>query len=112
MDKETFNKYYQNLLRKASAKRTEKEIEYFSTEDVLRSFRAIANFRGTTTPVTIMDLSARALVSISGMVNNRFTLDEPLEDERPTLEQWDEKFIDALNYLIKLYASIREYRDE
>ena len=111
MNKETFDKYYRNILRKASDKRREKESEYFSTQDLLGNFRRIAIFRGTQTPVTIMDLGAKSMQSISDMVNAEFIADGLLPDELPTLEQWDEKFIDAINYLVKLYASIREERE-
>ena len=112
MDKETFDKYYRNLLQKATKKRAEKEAEYFSKEDVLNSFRRTADFRDVMVPVSIMDLAAKSLVSISDMVDREFLGDCPLPDELPTLAQWDEKFIDAINYLLKLYASIREEREE
>jgi len=113
MTKETFDKYYRNLLRKAADKRKKKENEYFSTHDVLGNFRRIAIFRSTETPITIMDLGAKSLQSLSDMVNFEFSPDdESLPDECVTLEQWDEKFVDAINYLLKLYASIREEKDE
>ena len=113
MEKNTFDKYYQNLLRKASAKRKEKEEEYFSVKDILANFRRIAIFRNTSTPIAIMDLGSKALQSISDMVNSDFAGETPLIIEGAhTLEQWDEKFVDAINYLFKLYASIREERDE
>lgn len=112
MNKETFDKYRNNLLRKAADKRREKEKEYFSTEDSLASFRRVASFRGAPTPSTIMDLGSKSLESISSMVNNEFYPPKPLSDEIPTLEQWDEKFVDAINYLLKLYASVREERGE
>jgi len=111
MNKETFDKYKNNLLRKAADKRKEKEEEYFSTKDSLGNFRRIAVFRNSSTPVAIMDLGAKSLQSISDMVNDEF-LGDDLGDEKPTLAQWDEKFVDAINYLLKLYASVREARGE
>jgi len=113
MSKEMYDKYYRNLLQKASKKRVEKEDEYFSTEDVLLNLRKIGSFRDQTTPVAIMNLGTKSLQSISDMVNFEFEKDiELLPDEQSTLAQWDEKFIDAINYLFKLYASIREFRGE
>jgi len=109
MNKETFEKYYRNLLRKASDKRREKEHEYFSEGDLLSNFRKIASFRESTTPEAIMNLGSKSIQSISIMINHDYQ-DSRLLDEQFTLEQWDEKFVDALNYLIKLYASIREER--
>uniref|UniRef100_A0A6H1ZT77 Uncharacterized protein n=1 Tax=viral metagenome TaxID=1070528 RepID=A0A6H1ZT77_9ZZZZ len=110
MTKDQFDAYKNNLLRKAADIRRAKESEYFSTQDLLGNFRKIASFRGRETPVTIMDLAAKSIVSISDMVNAEWEYEELLIDERFTLEQWDEKFIDAINYLLKLYASIREER--
>jgi len=106
MNKETFDKYYRNLLRKASDVRREKETEYFSEDDLLGNFRAIAEFRGTSMPEAIMNLGAKSIQSISAMVNCEFR--GFLIGEGFTLAQWDEKFVDAINYLVKLYASIRE----
>lgn len=107
MNKATFDAYYRNLLRKASAKRAEKEAEYFSEDDLISNFRRIAAFRDKETPETIMDLGSKQLQSISDMVNYQFGY-MPLPDESYTLEEWDEKFVDAVNYLLKLYAAIRE----
>lgn len=110
MEKSTFEKYYRNILSKASKKRTEKEKEYFSQSDILGNFRKIASFRGKETPVTIMDLGSKSLQSISDMVDEEFLYANKLLDERASLDEWDEKFVDAINYLFKLYASIREER--
>lgn len=109
MDKGTFDKYKNNLLRKASDKRREKEGEYFSESDLLANFRKIAGFRESTTTETIMNLGSKSIQSISDMVNHDFH-DSHLLDDQFTLDQWDEKFVDAINYLLKLYASVREAR--
>ena len=115
MNKETFEKYKNSLLRKAATVRARKEEEYFSTEDSLGNFRTIAAFRHTSTPVSIMDLGAKSIVSISDMVNYNFSglgpNQLPLPEEATTVEEWDGKFVDAVNYLLKLYASIREETD-
>lgn len=107
MNKETFEKYKNNILRKAAAKRTEKEAEYFSKEDLLASFRKVASFRESSTPVAIMNLGSKPIQSISDMVNAEFE-NSHLPEDRTPLEAWDEKFVDAINYILKLYASIRE----
>lgn len=106
MNKETYEKHHRNLLRKASDVRSKKEREYFSESDVLASFRDIARFRKTSTPEAIMNLGAKSIQAISDMVNYEFYSHH--DDEPFTLAQWDEKFVDAINYLFKLYASIRE----
>ena len=111
MNKEIFDKYYRNILQKAAKKRTEKETEYFSTFDVMSNFRKIAKFRDNPLPVVLMDLGAKPIQSISDMVNDQFKRGH-LADESITLAEWDEKFVDSLNYLLKLYASIREIINE
>ena len=109
MNKETYDKYHRSLLRKASDVRSKKEAEYFSEDDLLANFRVIAGFRRTSTPEAIMNLGIKSIQSISDMVNFEFF--DPHPDETSTLEQWDEKFTNAINYLIKLYAAIREARE-
>ena len=103
MTKEVFTSYMKSLVSKAAKVRGEKEEEYFSRGDVLRNFRKIGEFRGDETPRTIMNLWAKTLQSISDTVNEIEDTPDP-----PKLEKWDEKFVDAVNYLFKLYASIRE----
>lgn len=113
MDKETFNKLYQSLLRKAGAVRTAKETEYFSEDNILRSFQRLGNFRNSNTPQAIMNLAGKHFQSLSDMVDAEFPKDSssrPVELSSPEL--WDEKFIDALNYLLKLYAAVKYDRGE
>ena len=110
MNKETYDKYHRTLLRKASEVRSKKEKEYFSEDDLLANFRVIAGFRNTSIPEAIMNLGSKSIQSISDMVNWKFR-DEHAHDEEITIEQWEEKFVDAINYLVKLYAAIREARE-
>ena len=110
MNKDTFNKYYHSLLRKASKVRDEKEEEYLSENDVLSSFRRIARFRERTTPQSIADQWAKHADSISTMVNEEFEHSHAIHCEQYPLEKWDEKFIDLLNLTLKLYVAIQEHR--
>lgn len=113
MDKETFNKLYQSLLRKARNVRDKKETEYFSESNVLRSFQRLGNFRNSNTPQAIMNLAGKHFQSLSDMVDAEFPKDpkkSPVELSSPEL--WDEKFIDSLNYTFKLYAAIKHERGE
>lgn len=99
MTKEEFLKIKKRLDDKARKIREAKEEEYFSTDDVLANLRKIAKFRNKKTPQMIMDLMSKQLVSISDMVDNDVI-------EEFTQEEWDEKFVDILNYTYKLYASL------
>lgn len=105
MKREFFNKCKSHIFRKASEVMRRKEAEYFSEEDVLGNLRKIASFRTKETPEAIMTLLAKPLVSISDMVNNEKDHLDPFP-----MDAWDEKFVDSINYLLKLYASIRENR--
>lgn len=105
MQKEIFNKHYQTLLRKASAVRSAKEAEYFSEHDLLGNFRKLANFRNRLTPQVIMDLGMKSIHSLSDMVDAECDGQQPFSDKL-----WDEKFVDALNYIVKLYAAVMEQR--
>lgn len=102
MDKETFEKYKNQLLKKAANIRREKEEEYHSTTDIIGSFRRIAAFRNKETAQSIVDLAAKQLVSISDMVD---------DEEGYPIEVWEEKIANSLNYLMKLYACIREEKE-
>lgn len=113
MNKDTFNKLYQSLLRKASIVRTNKELEYFSEDNILRSFARIGKFRNSNTPQATMDLAAKHFQSLSDMVDYEFPKDQKNSPVQPfSPDHWDEKFIDSLNYLLKLYAAIKHERGE
>lgn len=101
MTKEEFQKCQAILSKKAASKRAEKEEEYFSAFDLAANFKGIAHLRRTTTPSVIMTLMSKQYQSISDMVNT-IGLDTPYPQD-----VWDEKFVDLLNYLLKLYATIR-----
>ena len=113
MNKNTFNKLYRLLLQKASAVRTAKESEYFSEEDILRNLRRIGKFRNSNTPQVIMNLAAKHFQSLSDMIDYEFPKDSEKSPVQPIApEVWDEKFVDSLNYLFKLYVSIKEERGD
>jgi molybdopterin converting factor small subunit len=101
MKKEEFLKLKKRLTEKANEVMRKKEKEYLSEDDIILNFRKIAKFRSKETPCMIMDLMSKQLVSISDMVNT-------MGYEDYTKDQWDEKFVDVLNYTFKLYASIME----
>lgn len=113
MDKNTFNKLYRLLLQKSSAIRTAKESEYFSEDDILRNFRRIGKFRNSNTPQVIMNLAAKHFQSLSDMVDYEFPKDNDKVPVQPIApEVWDEKFVDSVNYILKLYVAIREERGD
>jgi hypothetical protein len=108
MNKDKFIEYRDHLTEMAARKMADKEKEYLSMADVMASFRVTATFRNQPVPVTIMNHLAKPLQSISAMVDDEFSAEDQYFDSAV----WDEKFIDSINYLQKLYACIKEERSK
>lgn len=110
MTKEEFQKYYNHLMQMAARDRKAGEAEYSSIGDVLRNIRMLATFRNQSSSQILMNQVAKRIGSISLMVDEEFgSANFPLE---PTpIADIDRKFTGAINYLLKLYASIREARE-
>lgn len=80
---------------------------------MIRSFARVGSFRNSNTPQATLDLGAKHLQSISDMVDYEFPKDQSASPVQPiSSEEWDEKFVDAINYLFKLYACIKHERGE
>jgi hypothetical protein len=108
MDHKTFSALTANLLSQASRIRNEKAVEYESEIDRLANFRKAAVLQNCSIPVAISGMMAKHTVSIYDMIETEFNnmnIDPPY-----TLELWREKLIDQINYLLLLYAAIREAR--
>jgi hypothetical protein len=69
----------------------------YANEDVLANFKKSANLRGVTPPQAVSGMMVKHTVSIYDMVESGKTF---------TLDQWDEKITDHLNYLILLRATL------
>jgi hypothetical protein len=111
IDLDTFEHYAKSILDMAAELRDTKHKLYFSTNDVVRSFKKCAQIRNKALPPMIADLMAKHFQSISDMVDSEFGPEETIPVDAPhSLEAWDEKFIDLLNYTLKLYSAIRVIR--
>lgn len=109
MDQKTFNAYANGLMAQASRVRNAKMVEYEAEADRLANFRKAADLSGCSIPEAIKGMMVKHTVSIYDMIEgefNQFNVDPPY-----SLELWREKFIDQINYLLLLYAAIREERD-
>lgn len=69
----------------------------YANEDVLANFKKSANLRGVTPAKAISGMMVKHTVSIYDMVESGKTF---------TIDQWDEKITDHLNYLILLRAAL------
>ena len=109
MNQETFDKYTRRLLTKATQVRHAKRSEYCAEEDRLSNFRKAAHVQDTSIEGAISGMMAKHTVSIYDMVNGEF---ETFDPNAPyPIELWEEKIIDNINYLILLYAAVRESKD-
>lgn len=71
----------------------------YANQDVLANFRKSAHLRGVTMPQAIVGMMVKHTVSIYDMA----------ESGTPySLEVWDEKITDHINYLILLRATLVE----
>jgi len=99
-------------MSQASKVRNTKMEEYEATQDRLANFRKAANLEGTTVPAAIRGMMAKHTVSIYDMIETEFGCGHELLVDLPhSTELWREKLVDQINYLLLLYASVREERD-
>ena len=105
MTHEEFDKTSKRLLTKAAEVRRTKRLEYSSDEDErLSNFKTAARLNSQTVPEAVNGMMSKHVVSIADMVRDEFT-----RKEAPfSLEMWEEKIIDNINYLMLLYAAIKE----
>jgi len=109
MDEKTFNSYANGLLSLAAKVRNAKKVEYEAESDRLANFRKAADLSNETVPKAISGMMIKHTVSIYDMIEgefNKFNTDPPY-----SLELWREKLCDQINYLLLLYAAIREERE-
>lgn len=110
MKQETFNRYANGLMSMAGKVRNLKMEEYMAEEDRLANFRKAANLSGVSVPKAIAGMMVKHTVSIFDMIEDEFGCD-PV-DPISSIEIWREKLVDQINYLLLLYASVREERGE
>ena len=108
MDQKTFNAFANGLMSQATKVRNSKMVEYEAESDRLANFRKAAHLQGCSVPEAIKGMMVKHTVSIFDMIESefgQFNTDPPY-----SLELWREKLVDQINYLLLLYASIREER--
>lgn len=103
-----FDEIAKGLLNLASEVRDNKMVEYNGTEDRLSNFRKAANLLTVSVPIAVQGMMIKHTVSISDMVMNEFSL----QNYTHSIDTWTEKFVDQINYLLLLYASVVEARGE
>lgn len=102
MDKLDFNIVMDDLLFIAKRKMERRAREYSDDSDRLRNFKTAAELRHQTLYQAIAGPMSKHTVSIYDMI------DSP---ESYTVDVWEEKIVDHINYLILLRAAIAEEQE-
>ena len=109
MNPKTFNAYANSLMSQAAKLRNVKMEEYVAEVDRLANFRKAANLTNQSIPASIAGMMVKHTVSIYDMIDAEFGTFQT--DSPHSLEMWREKIIDQINYLLLLYAAVREDRE-
>lgn len=82
-----------------------KSIEYTEgSDDKLEHFRAAAALMGVTPEAALMGMMSKHLVSVADMCMDQ------RGSESYSMDRWDEKITDSINYLLLLRAIVEETR--
>jgi len=109
MNPDTFNKLSKRLLDKAAHVRKAKKEEYMATTDRLSNFRKAAELDSCTVPMAVKGMMVKHTVSIFDMVNDEFRYPDPIT-QPCSLDLYEEKICDHINYLLLLYGAVWEAR--
>lgn len=105
LDPEVFNKYLNSIEENTVRVLKEKSVEYSRNGDSMHNFNRGAVLRECSREDVIDAFRAKHIISINDIRND-------LKDGiLPSRELLDEKFIDAINYYILEYASMRHRLD-
>lgn len=104
MTNKEFDKYLEERLQMIRNTLSHKAKEYASNRDRMHNFNVAAVLQGCTPERALFGMAAKHLVSVSDMV---WALDDDAIQPKPTLQMWDEKLGDAVNYLCLLDAMIQ-----
>jgi TPP-dependent 2-oxoacid decarboxylase len=109
MTPQKFNSLANGLMSQASKVRNAKMVEYEAETDRLANFRKAANLNSQTVPEAIAGMMIKHTVSIYDMISAEFGTYQT--DPPHSIELWREKLVDQINYLLLLYAAVREARE-
>ena len=100
---EVFEKIVRGQLEKCTSLLLTKGKEYSPYADRLLAFKRAAALQGETPAQALCGMLAKHVVSVYDMCmsGNQFSM-----------EKWDEKITDSINYLLLLAAVIRDENDE
>lgn len=105
MTNREFETYLEERLQMIRNTLSHKAKEYSNGKDRMHNFNVAATLQGCTPERALFGMAAKHLVSVSDLV---WALDDDAIQPKPTLDMWDEKIGDAVNYLCLLDAMIQE----
>jgi hypothetical protein len=94
-----FNRVFEEVVAKSSAVLVKKADEYADDSDRLHNFKQAAHLEKRTVRQAISGMMVKHTVSVYDMMSAQ---------DCPSLDIWDEKIIDHINYLILLRAAVVE----
>lgn len=99
MTPKEFNVILQDTLDKCSNLLSNKSKEYDFSSDRLHSFKSAAQLQNTNQVKSLLGYLTKHIISV-------YDMSEKYEDF--SLDKWDEKIIDCINYFILLRAILKE----
>lgn len=106
MNGSEFDKIVEARIDKVRAVLSQKQKEYATDGDKLHNFHRAGSTLGSSPESALWGFAMKHLISVQDMVQ---ALDpSQLVRSQNSIEQWDEKIGDAINYLILLEALVHE----
>ena len=99
MNSKNFERCTNEMIERCLDTLLSKSKEYANDEDRLRAFRAAGAIEKTHSQVALGGMMAKHIVSIYDMLPNYMDY---------SIDKWDEKIGDTINYLLLLNALLRE----
>ena len=102
MNAEKYQAVITETVQKSLNTLTGKANEYARKDDMFHNFKVAAVMQGITKEEALRGMMAKHIVSINDMIPNA---------QHYTLEAWQEKIGDAINYMLILSAMVKEIHD-
>ncbi len=102
MNSDTFNTVVTEQISRSTSVLITKAKEYATDSDRLHNFKIAAELKGESTREALAGMMVKHTVSIYDMCKDRYSY---------TLEVWNEKITDHINYLLLLRAVIEDETD-
>lgn len=99
MNNSEFTRVVKEQLNKCESLLCSKGREYSLEKDRLIAFKRAAQLQNETPQAALCGMLAKHIISVYDMC---------LSDETFTLDRWDEKITDSINYFLLLSAVVRE----